>query len=182
MKRKGPQKHSKEVIMSAIAKFEAGGRLSSIAREIGVEKSTVKYWLDNASKFIADGVCKNPVADRLKGRLTRESWDIIFAALKEIKRKLPEASVKDLIIVIGELFDRQGQFGGLAGRGPMPEKVLESSEEVKITVQKFLQKRLGGLIPEVRQEETPVIPCEAEATGKPESAGEARKEGGNDSK
>jgi len=180
MIRKGPQKHSKEVIQTAIAKFEAGGRLSSIAREMGIEKSTVKYWLDNASKFIADSVGKNPVAEQLKSRLTREAWDIIFAALKEIKRKLPEASVKDLIIIVGELFDRQGQLGVLAGRGPVPQKVLASSEEVKITVHQFLQKRLEGEKP--RQELSTAIPCEAEAPGKPEAASESQKEIGNDPK
>ena len=141
MKRKGPQKYSSETIQSAITKYEGGARLSAIARELGVTKTTVKYWLDNATKFLPDEPGKNPVAARIQNRLTREVWDIIFTSLKHMKRKLEEASVRDLVSVVSELFDRQAQFGVLSARNGVPEKVFEKSEEVRITVQKFLQKK-----------------------------------------
>lgn len=179
MKRKGPQRHSTEVIQRAIGMFEAGARLSAIARDLGVEKTTVKYWLDNASKFMPEGQGQSPVATRIHTRLTRETWDIIFAALKALRGKLPEASVRDLVAVISELFDRQAQFGALAGKSRVPEKVVEESAEVRITVQKFLEKRtaegakssLGG--PALERAEQPpaagpVIEVEAE---KPEANG-----------
>ena len=145
MKRKGPQKHSTEVIQRAIAMYEGGARLSAIARELAVEKTTVKYWLDNASKFLPEeGRSQSPVAARIHTRLTRETWDIIFAALKVLRGKLADASVRDLIYAISELFDRQAQFGALTGKGRVPEKVMEKSEEVRITVEKFLQKQAAG--------------------------------------
>jgi len=144
MKRKGPQKHSNETIQSAIIKFEGGARLSAIAREIGVEKSTVKYWLDNAARFMPEKKGANPTAARIQTRLTREAWDIIFLALKEIKRKLSEASIRDLVSVMGELFDRQAQFGMLTGRNAVPEQVLEKSEELRITVRQFLHNKSAG--------------------------------------
>ena len=144
MKRKGPQKHSNETIQTAIAKFEGGARLSAIARELGVEKSTVKYWLDNAARFMPERKGTNPTAARIQTRLTREAWDIIFLALKEIKRKLSEASIRDLVSVMGELFDRQAQFGMLAGRNAVPERVLEKSEELRITVRQFLHNKSAG--------------------------------------
>lgn len=179
MKRKGPQKHSTEVIQAAIAKYESGARLSAIARELKVEKTTVKYWLDNASKFLPENRSQSPVAARIHNRLTRETWDIIFAALKTLRGKLANASVRELVAVISELFDRQAQFGALTGKGNVPEKVLEKSEEVRITVHKFLQKRaagdakssLGGPAPERAEAaaaESPVIDVEAE---KPEGNG-----------
>lgn len=139
--RKGPQKHKTELIQAAIAKYESGARLSAIARELKVGKTTIKYWLDNASKFLPEDRKHEPVAARIHQRLTRESWDIIFAALKALRGKLAEASVRELVSVISELFDRQAQFGALAGRSRVPERVLEKSEEVRITVQKFLQER-----------------------------------------
>ena len=182
MNRKGPQKHTNELRQTAIIMFEGGARLSQIARDLGVKKSTVKYWLDNASEFIAESpLSDDPVAARLKGRLMREAWDIIFAALKEIKRKLPEATVKELTMLMGELFDRQGQFGALTGKNQVPQNIQESSEKVKITVAEYLRKQVTQ-VSEVRQEERPVAQCEAEAPGKPEGAGESRKEIGNDSK
>lgn len=141
MNRKGPQKHPKEMVQAAIAKFEGGARLSAIAREFGVTKSTVKYWLDNASKFVAEGQSKNVLGDRLRTRLTRESWDIIFASLKEIRRKIGDATIRDLVTVIGELFDRQAQFGALTSRAAVPGRVVEASEELRITVRKYLEKK-----------------------------------------
>jgi len=147
MKRKGPQKHSNEVIKAAIAKFEGGARLSAISRELGVVKSTVKYWLDNANRFIPESH-GSPTTSRIQTRLTREAWDIIFLVLKEIKRKLPEASVRDLVAVMGELFDRQAQFGKAMGGDTVPEKILERSEELQVTVRRYLQgKEAGGAIP-----------------------------------
>ena len=144
MKRKGPQKHSNETIQTAISKFEGGARLSSIARELGVEKSTVKYWLDNAARFMPEKQGPNPTAARIQARLTREAWDIIFLTLKEIKRKLSEASIRDLVSVMGELFDRQAQFGMLTGKNAVPERVLEKSEELRITVRQFLNNKTAG--------------------------------------
>ena len=144
MKRKGPQKHSNETIQNAITKFEGGARLSAIAREIGVEKSTVKYWLDNAARFMPERQGPNPAAARIQARLTREAWDIIFLTLKEIKRKLSEAPIRDLVAVMGELFDRQAQFGMLTGKNAVPERVLEKSEELRITVRQFLHNKSAG--------------------------------------
>jgi len=138
--KKGPQKHSSEVIQSAIAKFEGGASLSNIAREIGVEKSTVKYWLDHANRFAGESHT-SPLTSRIQTRLTRESWDLIFLSLKEIRRKLPEASIRDLVTLMGELFDRQAQFGKALGSNTVPEKVLERTEELKVTVQRFLQSK-----------------------------------------
>jgi transposase-like protein len=144
MKRKGPQKHSTEVIQAAITKYEGGARLSAIARELKVEKTTVKYWLDNASKFLPEDRKQSPVAARIHTRLTREVWDFIFAALKAARGKLDETPMRDLMVSIKTLYEMQAQFGALTGRGRVPEKVLEKSEEVRITVEKFLQKRDAG--------------------------------------
>ncbi|OGS32968.1 MAG: hypothetical protein A2218_10300 [Elusimicrobia bacterium RIFOXYA2_FULL_53_38] len=144
MKRKGPQKHSNETIQNAITKFEGGARLSAIAREIGVEKSTVKYWLDNAARFMPDKQGPSPTAARIQSRLTREAWDIIFLVLKEIKRKLSDTSVRDLTTVLGELFDRQAQFGMLTGKNAVPDRVIEKSEELRITVRQFLHDKSAG--------------------------------------
>ncbi len=179
MKRKGPQRYPTEMIQAAVARLESGGRLADIARELNVPKNTVKYWLDHANKHLPENSKATPIATRIHNRLTRETWDIIFAALKTLRGKLAEATVRDLVAVISELFDRQAQFGALSGKSAIPEKVLEKSEEVRITVQKFLQKRsveapkssLGGPAPERTEQPTaasPVIDVEAE---KPEATG-----------
>ncbi len=145
MKRKGPQKTPTEVIQKAIARYESGTKLSVIARELGKRRSTVKYWLDNATRFAAQDQESetDPIMARIQNRLTRQSWDIIFAALKTLKGKLEQASVRDLVAVVSELFDRQSQFGALAGSRTAPDRVMEKSEEVRITVQKYLKRQAG---------------------------------------
>jgi len=180
MKRKGPQKHSTETIQKAIAKYEGGARLSAIARELGIRKSTVKYWLDNATRFMAEDSGRNPVATRIQNRLARETWDIIFAALKTLKGKLDQASVRDLVAVISELFDRQAQFGALSDRQALPERLLEKSEEVRITVQKFLQRKASG--PESAASDladAPVEPLQTDTTGAGSGSGDAAQGEGN---
>lgn len=163
MKRKGPQKHSTEVIQSAISKFESGARLSAISKELGIPKNTVKHWLDHASKYLPESE-EHPVATRIHNRLARETWDIIFAALKTLKGKLSEASVRDLVAVISELFDRQAQFGTLAGKSRVPERVVEKSEEVRIRVETFLKKRTSGEAPKSSLGGAPVERSDAPAT------------------
>jgi len=153
MRRKGPQKYSNKIIQSAIAKYEGGAKLSAIARELDVEKSTVKYWLDNASKFLPEAG-SNPAVARIGMRATRESWDIIFTALKEIKRKLSKGTIRDLILVVGELFEIQARIGALTGRRAMPAGVFEKSEEVRITVQKYMQKKTAGMTTEISQSDS----------------------------
>lgn len=141
MKRKGPKRHSTEIIQSAITKFEGGAKLATIAKELNVNKSTIKYWLDNATKFLPESSEKNPIISRAGQRLVRESWDIVFASLKELKGKLSEMPGKDLVLVISELLDLQSRFGTISGKNSAPGKVLEKSEELRITVQKYLQNK-----------------------------------------
>lgn len=179
MSRKGPQRYPTEVIQGAIARLEKGARLADIARELNVPKNTVKYWLDHANKHLPETSNARPVEARIHARLTRETWDIIFAALKALRGKLADASVRDLVAVVSELFDRQAQFGALAGKTQAPEKVFEKTEELRITVQKVLQERAakdagtrqGGPAPE-RAEEPAVAEriIDAEAVG-PEANG-----------
>jgi transposase-like protein len=141
--KKGPQKHSTEVIQSAIAKYEGGARLSAIARELNVEKSTVKYWLDNANRFMPESTT-SPITSRIQARLTKEAWDLIFMSLKEIKKKLPDANIRDLVALMGALFDRQAQFGKAFGSNVVPDKILERSEELQVTVRRYLQEKEAG--------------------------------------
>lgn len=141
MNRKGPLKYPQEMIQSAIARMEGGAKLSSLARELGVAKTTLQYWLDHANRYVAEEKNDTSVASRIKGRMSREVWDIIFSSLRILKGKLSEASPRDLVQIVSELFDRQAQFGVLNGRNRVPDKVIEVSEEVKITVQRFLEKQ-----------------------------------------
>lgn len=135
------QRHPKKVIQSAIMKYEAGAKLSALAREYKVNKSTLKYWLDNAPKFIGGDEYKSPIVSRLGDRLSRESWEIVFSALKELKEKLFEMPGRDLVFLISELLDLQSRFGVMGSNNMVPEKVIAKSEEVRITVQRYLQKQ-----------------------------------------
>lgn len=182
VKRKGPQKHSTATIQKAIGQYENGTRLSAIAKEFGVQKSTVKYWLDNAFKFVAEGTGDDPVVTRVKKRFSGEIWEIIFSALAAVKEKLPQASVRDLILVISELFDRRAQFGVDPSRDPVPPKVLEKSEEVRITVQKYMQKRGTVTAPEPVESSlavAPLEPLQSETTGAEAGARQVADEEGN---
>lgn len=177
MKRKGAQRYPTETIQQAIAKYEGGARLSAIARDLGIRKSTVKYWLDNATKFMGESSHENPVTARIQKRLTSEVWDIIFAALKVLKGKLEQTTARDLIDVISELFDRQAQFGSLSSRTPMPEKVMEKSQEIRIMVQQFLQKKQTPQASEAAESSLSAAPLEQSsspergtATGEHEAA------------
>ena len=166
MIRKGPQRYSTETIEQAITKYESGVRLSVIARELGVQKSTVKYWLDNATKHLREKSPGSPVVARIQKRFHAQAWDVMFAALKKLKGKLDEASARDLSTVIRELFDLQAQAGALTDRDALPDKSMEKSEEIKITVQKFLQKREASIseVPKSGLADSPVEHLQEDTT------------------
>lgn len=176
MKRKGPHRHSMEVIQNAITKFEAGAKLSTIARELKVGKSTVKYWLDNSTRFLPQS---DPIISRTGQRLSRESWDIVFNSLKILKGKLQEMSGRDLVLVISELLDLQSRFGTLSGKNSVPGKVLEKSEEVRITVQKYLQKKISDNESESNLSNKPVECIDVTGSAKTEKNNESEKHNGN---
>jgi hypothetical protein len=178
MKRK-MQRHSNEMIQSAITKFEAGAKLATIAKELNVNKSTIKYWLDNSAKFLPGSTDKNPIISRIGQRLSRESWDIVFASLKTLKGKLQEMSGRDLVLTISELLDLQSRFGTLSGRNSVPEKVIEKSEEVRITVQKYLQKKISDNESELSLSNKPIKYIEVEDSAKTTKDNELQKHGKN---
>lgn len=169
-------RHPNNVIHAAIMKYENGAKLAAIARELKVSKTTVKYWLDNASKFIPGVENKTPLNSRLGQRLTSESWDIVLKSLKELKNKISEMSGRDLVVVISELLDLQSRFGTIAGKNAVPDKVIEKSEEVRITVQRYLEKQN----PEQICQKPQAIECESEQASEPEQKQNEAQNGAKD--
>lgn len=134
--KKGPQRHPTEVIQKAIARFQAGEKLSTIARDLGIEKSTVHYWLQNMEKFAGNSNTGVGVS-RAQTRFSKQASDILYMTLIEIKKKLPEASLKDLVNLMEVFMDRQTHFTKTTGT-PIPPRILERSEEVSVTVKRYL--------------------------------------------
>lgn len=141
---KGPQKYTKEIIQSAIQKLEDGGSLSAIAREMGLPKTTVKYWLDNANKFMgegdpADGL--NSKVIRVQNQIVDYGWRLLLKLYKRIQTKMEDASFRDLVYGASELQSRLTQIRTLNGSVADSSSMLEVSEETKVTVRTFLDKK-----------------------------------------
>ncbi|MCG3204346.1 MAG: hypothetical protein KCHDKBKB_01061 [Elusimicrobia bacterium] len=141
---KGPQRYSKEIIQSAIQKLEDGGSLSAIARDMGLPKTTVKYWIDNANKFLADGGVNeglNTKVARVQNQILDYGWRLLFRLYKKIQGKMDDASFRDLVYGASELQSRLTQIRTLHGSIPDSSSMMEVSEETKVTVRTFLEKK-----------------------------------------
>lgn len=153
---KGPQRYSKETIQSAIQKLEDGASLSAIAREIGIPKTTIKYWIDNANKFLGDehGDNLNSKVSRVQNQILDYGWRLLFKLYKRIQTKMPDAAFRDLVYAASELQGRLTQIrtlhGSVSGETP---SVMEVSEETKVTVRTFLEKKKAKETPTVTGED-----------------------------
>ncbi|MBI4395448.1 MAG: transposase [Elusimicrobia bacterium] len=188
MKRGGPQKYPKEVIRAAIQKMENGASLSSIARELGLSKTTVKYWLDNAPKFLAKDSGKGfgVGQGRVQAKISVYGWALLFKIYRQIGRSMEQASFKDLVYALSELHKSLPQLTPMTGNG-VPSRILEMKEETRVTVKEYLDKQK-------RAQEAPIDAVEIRReTSAPEArppaalpaSGEAPAEeegGGNDAK
>jgi hypothetical protein len=123
--------------------MEAGASLTAISKELGIPKTTVKYWLDNAHRYLSRHPGKIPMSNlpAIKSRLEWLGWDILVMSYRALKSKLRDAPVRDLVYVISEIFDRQAQIGALTGEVKIPDRVIQVSEETRVTVREYLDKK-----------------------------------------
>lgn len=155
--RRGLQRYSKDFMQTAIQKLDNGMTLSDLARELGLSKSTLKYWADHREKFLGDGKSLQSAATKNHGKYLRESWRLRFKTLKAIEGQIDGASLQNLIKLLTELREGQTQIGPLPGNGKpgMAQAVVEKRAEISLTVSEFLSKKLKGDLSAAPPEPTP---------------------------
>lgn len=141
--KRGPQKYPKDLIRSAIKKREEGASLTSIAKDMGIAKTTVKYWLDNPSKFLAETSFESPneKVSRVQGQILDYTWRYAFHLCKKLQEKEDDASFRDIVFGINQLVDVLGRVQVGGSHHPVTPPVLEVSEETSITIRRFLEKK-----------------------------------------
>lgn len=154
MPKQAAEQYPREVKQDTIRKLQEGGRgiLTAVSKELGVPKTTIKYWLDNAEKIMGDdeagGLTQHPVVIKLQRQIIEHGWKLYFKIIKKLNNKLEEASFRDLVYGASELQNKLMELkpiNGLARVSATTE--VQVSEERKVTVKKFLEKqqeRLGS--------------------------------------
>ena len=138
MGHKGPQKHAPEVIQAAIAKADAGVKLSDIAREFNVTKSTVKYWLDHPGNYPTANNAGTPKAQRI---CAEGFWLVLGEAAARLRKNMPETWEGNLKILT-ELAPHIQSIRALDSRSAsVQSRVVEVSEEIAVKVKNFLKSR-----------------------------------------
>lgn len=153
MPKQAVEQYPREVKQETIKKIQEGGRgmLTSVAKELGVPKTTVKYWLDNADRILgvdeADGFSRHPTVMKLQKVILEHGWKLYFKIIKRLNTKLEEASFRDLVYGASELQNRLMELKPLNGLAHVSSTTeVQVSEERKVTVKRFLEKqqeRLG---------------------------------------
>jgi len=142
--KRGPQRYSKDLIRSAIKKRDDGASLSGIAKEMGLPKTTVKYWLDNPHKFLSDR------ADRLtpEGRvglfqvkLLDHGWKYVFHLVKTLSKKEDNASFRDIVLGAEKLASILGHIQIIGGHEPSAATMVEISEQTNVTFRQFIERK-----------------------------------------
>lgn len=142
--KRGPQKYPKELIRSAIKKREDGASLSGIAKEMGLPKTTVKYWLDNPHKFLAEKTDRLTAEGRTnlwQTKILDHGWKYVHHLCKTLSKKEENASFREIIFGIKELSSVLGQIQIVGGHEPAAAAIVEVSEQTSITYRKFLAKK-----------------------------------------
>lgn len=141
--KRGPQKYSKDLIRSAIKKSEDGASLSSIAKDMGLPKTTIKYWLDNPNKYLAEPSAESPDGKiaRVQGKFLDHSWKYVFHLCKILEEKEKDASFRDIVFGITQLTDVVSRIQIVGGHTPLAAPVIEVSEQTSITIRRFLEKK-----------------------------------------
>jgi transposase-like protein len=140
---KSIQRYPLDTIKDAIGKLEEGATLSSIAKEIGVPKTTVKYWLDNASKYVEGETGLVTKSNRVKNQINDYSWKLLFKIIKKINEGMTDASFRDLVYAARELqaILNQIKISTAGSNGNGATTLLEVSEQTSVTFKKYLEKR-----------------------------------------
>jgi transposase-like protein len=138
-------------------RHEAGTSISEIARQEGVNKSLVKYWIDHAEKFLPQSVQvkRAPAVSRLLRRGELIGWkkfvQLISLDKKAIKnmdglRRIEAAEMLKNILI--GLAGRGGQFSG-----GVPEEVIELSEKkARFIVRDWFEKNAENNLSEASAE------------------------------
>ena len=153
MPKQAAEQYPREVKQETIKKVQEGGRgiLTAVAKELGVPKTTIKYWLDNADKILgsdeADGFTQHPTVMKIQKQIVEHGWKLYFKIIKRLNTQLEEASFRDLIYGASELQNKLMELKPLNGLARVSTTTeVQVSEERKVTVRRFLEKqqeRLG---------------------------------------
>lgn len=155
--RRGLQRYSKDFMQTAIQKMDNGTTLSDLARELGLSKSTLKYWADHREKFLGDGKSLKTAVSKNHEKYLRESWKLRFKSLKAIESQIEGASLQNLIKLLTELREGQTQIGPLpsSGKSGVAQAVVEKKAEISLTVSQFLSRKLEVDLSAAPPEPTP---------------------------
>lgn len=149
MSNKTLQRYPREIIQDAILKVEDGASLTAIAKELGVAKSTVSYWLTNASKFMGKDFERdlNPKIAQIQQRAIEYGWKLYFSLIKKINATKDSASFRDLVYGASELQNRLLQLKPLQIHGSKVSTTteVEVSEKRRMTFRNFMEKQKSSL-------------------------------------
>lgn len=148
MKRRGPSKHPLAKITAAIMKHQAGTSISQIAKEAGVNKSLVKYWLDHADRYIPDVVPSKrvPAVSKLLKRGELAGWKRFLHFIAIPKKDIDAMEPLERIEALTKLKDI---LMGISGRTGMSEDnaaeaVVEVERSARFIVKNWSKMKAGG--------------------------------------
>lgn len=98
----GDQQYNPKAKETALAVLDQeGGSYQRAARLTGISAPTLKRWNDARDPDVLE-LARNTERENF----IKEAWTTINECITELKKKVPDASAKELAIIIGILFDK----------------------------------------------------------------------------
>ena len=149
MKRKAQARHKPDEVKRAVARIQGGESLSAVAKDLGVSKSLVAYWIEHADRLLPSTGSsaltspKNALRTRKFIEQCLATIALAFECLKaELKKDSPKG-VKDLGLLIAVLYDKKTQASQrLEGQTPRAAQDWSASEDTLLILR---QHREGGV-------------------------------------
>jgi len=124
---------------NALAHFMAnGGNYLKTAKELGIPYGTLRLWVEK-SPFVSKVLATH------KNKFIKESWDVIFKALRKMKTKIDSASPTELTKMINVLYEKQALASTEPTSISRQEKVqTKVSAETKAILSESKEQRSGN--------------------------------------
>ena len=117
------KRYSDQVVAQGLAIYDVSGNIEDTAKQMGVDKATVRKWIKNRSKYESgNSVTKAEtfaqLYERQKDAILAEVVDLQKLALQQVRAKIGSASAYHAALIYGILQDK---LMGVTRTGQQPQ-------------------------------------------------------------
>jgi len=167
-------RYPRELVLRAIQAVNEGATLTTVAKDFKVAPNVVKYWVDNADRFMGPAGMKaltfgTGLDDHTRQQFHRIGWQSVYLALRVARVKFKTATLTEISTFIANTVDRLGKHArptdeerrsGDGGESPIKSAASREAgrafSQVEAMVVRMTQQREGPVEEPQGEREEPI--------------------------